>query len=256
MPNVKSEVKYPGVFKGIDLVYILDGSNIKEYFVLSEEAQTFEYKFDIKVKNVVPSIDDEGNVVFTKDDGTVVYTIPKGFMYDSNPEYSDDSISDKVTYSIEHTKNKKYTLTVSVDPEWAGAKERVFPVYVDPSVVLNKYSNKYTGNIYTEYKNTASGVISGSDHMYVGYTSDTNSNLYVHMKVTTLPSIPDNCIICDANFLLYQLSYSTVGLNTLYVGMYECTSTSDRYSCSSVLQDYAVYMSITKKCSHSTELRH
>ena len=243
IPNVKSEVKYPGVFKGVDLVYILDGNNIKEYFILSEEAETFEYKFDIKVKNVIPSVDNEGNVVFKKDDGTVVYTIPKGYMYDSNAEYSDRNMSDKVTYSVEPVKNKKYTLTISIDREWANSNDRVFPIYVDPSVVLNKYSSKYSGNIYTEYKNTVSGVISGSDHMYAGYTSSNNANLYIHMKVTNLPTIPDNCIICDASFLLYQLAYSNVNLNSLYVGLYEGTSASDRYSYNSTLQDYAVYSS-------------
>lgn len=61
VPKVKSEVKYSDLFTGVDLVYILDGNNIKEYFILSENAQTFEFKFEIKVKNVVPVIDDEGN---------------------------------------------------------------------------------------------------------------------------------------------------------------------------------------------------
>ena len=241
LPKVKSEVRYPNIFSGVDLVYILNGEDIKEYFVLSENASVFEYKFEIKVNKVTPSIDESGNVVFAKDDGSVVFTVPKGYMYDSSDGYSSENTSESVTYSLEQTKDKKYLLTVTVDSDWISAEDRVFPVFVDPSVILSKYSGSFSGNIHTEYLNTSVGTLDGTDHIYIGHDGTGGSDLYAHMKVNTLPALPDNCTVCDASFLVYNMRYSALALPELYVGLYESSSSDAYTAASSVMYDYAVY---------------
>lgn len=255
LPNISSKVTYPDVFNGVDLVYIVDGSNVKEYFVISKEAEVFEYTFDIKVKNVTPSVDEEGNVVFTKEDGSVAYTIPKGYMYDSGTGYSEN-----VTYTVEQVKNKKYTLTVTADKEWIAAEERVYPVMVDPTVVLNKYAGALNSEgITVQYKVMPDGTpMEYTDHIYVGTSSGEVNNIYLKVpNIATSFALPSNTILCNAYFMLRQLDpddqddpndiggYSTNGPDQLYIGAYEPKSSTDIYNPSSTLLDYAVYSNDT-----------
>ena len=112
LPDLSSRVTYANVFDGIDLVYDMSGTNVKESFVLHSDTGVYDFSFDLKVKGVTPSLDDEGNIVFAADTGEEAFMIPKGFMYDA-----EGARSENVKYSLSGS-GKKYTLTITADEEW------------------------------------------------------------------------------------------------------------------------------------------
>ncbi len=243
LPDLSSRVTYADIFDGIDLIYDMNGMNVKESFVLHSDTGIYEFSFEIKVKGVTPSLDDEGNIIFISDSGEEAFMIPTGFMYDA-----EGARSQNVTYSLSGS-DKKYTLTITADEEWISADERSFPVTVDPTIVNLKYNYDDTATILTQTYNLDTGAMeTDTGNMTLGISSDLNyGGQYANrIKATTLPALPDNTVLTKAYFGVYQEHYSNGGLANLEISAYRATSNSSWYSSyNSTIIDYVYNNSST-----------
>ena len=212
-----SEVLYEDVYPGIDLSYALYGYDIKEQIIVKEPQSSYTYQFSLSLDGLTAALQEDGSVLLSRADGTVAYTIPAPYMADSLGEVSLD-----VTYSLSQTADGT-VLTVSADEEWINAKERAFPVYIDPTLqVQNNASGKDIYSIYVT-QGSPSTVRGFTQWIYMGYSSSSSKEYRIFMYFNTMPQIPAGNVVVDASLNLYMRDYDYVNCANLGVGLYEVT---------------------------------
>ena len=223
LDKLSSKILYPEILDGVDLEYVVNSCNIKENIIVKERADSYSYTFEIQLNNLEAMLCEDGSVAISDPDmDEVVYTIPKGYMYDATGEYSD-----AVEYTLTNGGNGKYSLTVTADAEWINAEERVFPVTIDPPITVN--SNSQMTDTYID---SANPIVTYYDatNLKVGRTASDIANVSL-WKLNEMPTIPAN-----ANIVSAELSLKLTSISAYYsdkIGAYTVTTdwvTSNTYS--------------------------
>lgn len=140
-PTAKgSAVVFPDVFGTADVRYRVSRTGLKEEVVLASAADAAgEYTFELQTSGLIAKEQADGSIGFFKknDDKLPKYVIPAPFMYDASAQnrLGQPGYSDKVTQTITQQGGKSL-LTLKPDQTWLKAKERVFPIVIDPTIVV------------------------------------------------------------------------------------------------------------------------
>lgn len=208
LENLTSEIIYEDILTNVDLQYVINSGNIKENLIVKKQQDSYSYTFTVKLNNLDAKLDENGSVsIFDPNTNEVIYYIPAPIVYDANGEYADNSYS---MYSLETTGNKTFALTVSADPAWMNADDRAFPVTIDPPIYIP------SGSTVTDtYINSASptNAPADEDHLIVGNTTQ------LYWKTNTLPTLPNDAYITNAEFSLEILSVQP-GTYPTYMGVF------------------------------------
>ena len=87
----KSKAKYKFEKNQIELEQILIGTELKENIIIYEALPSYEFTFDIKAKNLYLRLQDTGEILaISEESEEVIFTIPKGYMYDALGERNDN----------------------------------------------------------------------------------------------------------------------------------------------------------------------
>ncbi|UYQ60705.1 DNRLRE domain-containing protein [Streptomyces peucetius] len=140
-PEAKgATVTYRGAVNGADLEYRVGPGRVKENIVLAERPDgPVKYTFTLDTEGLTPKARKDGSIAFFGElPNTPVLVIPAPYMTDakksaSSPygfEYS-AAVSQKLTRDGDGWK-----LTVTPDAKWLAAKERQYPVVVDPTITI------------------------------------------------------------------------------------------------------------------------
>lgn len=148
-----STVTYANAVQGADAVYDVVPGSVKESFVVHNaprDALTFAWVIDAPGLNLVRN--DFGGVDFVAPDGKVVANVPPPAMWDSAgaPDALGSDLVN-VPFEFESLGEGRFRFTLSPDQQWLSAKERQYPVYVDPSVTYGADdvgAVKFDGTIY------------------------------------------------------------------------------------------------------------
>jgi RHS repeat-associated protein len=135
-----SSVAFADVFGTADVRYYVSRSGVKETVVLTAAADAAsEYTFELRTSGLTAKGLPDGSVGFFKnnDDKLPKYVIPAPNMYDSSAEnkLGQSGYSEKITQTITQ-QGGKTLLTLKPDQTWLKAKERVFPIVIDPTIVV------------------------------------------------------------------------------------------------------------------------
>lgn len=126
--NNHSRVVYKSVKADIDIEYDVTGSKLKETIVLNKKSKQ-SYVFEILTSATSAIKNNDNSISFFDGEGVEIYTIASPYMVDAANEYSSNIITTLVKTAT------GYTLTYTPDYEWLSAKERVYPVRIDPTIV-------------------------------------------------------------------------------------------------------------------------
>ncbi len=201
LTKTTAQARYDDAFDGIDLVYDLTGSKLKESIVIKEYKDintfTFTYRFD----GLTPVLNEDGSVTL-KDGEKEVLEIQAPFMYDAANAESD---AIEVTLT-EHGGKYEYTLTV--DKEWLTSEDRVYPVTIDPttstyhnkSKVYDTYINYQQPN-YSAYREKSPKLLVGTSNGGGEYSSTFEGyRTYIWFD---MPDIPAGSRVSSALLTLY-----------------------------------------------------
>ncbi|WP_346429531.1 DNRLRE domain-containing protein [Streptomyces sp. WAC 06738] len=134
-------VTYPDAVNGADLTYRVGTGEVKEDIVLHERPDgpvSFAFTMDV-TDGLTPESRKDGSVAFfheTSPDPVLV--IPAPFMTDAAKDASSPygkAWSPKVTQKLSRD-GKQWLLTLTPDAGWLAAKERQYPVKVDPTITI------------------------------------------------------------------------------------------------------------------------
>lgn len=149
--------------------YYSMNTGVKEDIVFETAPETNVLKFEIKIKNAIPILEEFGNIIFVDSEtNEQIGTMSPFNMYDSfdgelAEEEIDNHFSLDIKTEIEQDKNNKnkYILTVYLDEKILYGENTVYPVIVDPTLYLN-----------TAAKLQDTYVCENRDANYSGYTNN------------------------------------------------------------------------------------
>jgi len=131
-----NQVRYPGVFPGVDLEYFPSTSGVKELVVLDTPAAAAaqpSFSFPMQLGGLRATMRKDGGVDIIDASGAARFTIPAPTMTDSDVDQKlGDGKHGPVSYSLS-TRGAATVLTVTPDAAWLADPARVYPVYVDPT---------------------------------------------------------------------------------------------------------------------------
>jgi hypothetical protein len=105
-------------------------AGLKETIVLADSSAPNEFRFSLQTVGLTPSVE-HGAVVFRADDGSASLIVPPGYMEDSSAERS--ATYEGVRYGLNADGS---VLTLTLDEMWLEDPDRVYPVFVDPSLLI------------------------------------------------------------------------------------------------------------------------
>lgn len=204
----RTELCYRNIQDGIHLKYELEADDIKETIVVNEPQANYIYRFGLRLDGLTAILRDDGGIDLTDSEtGETPYRIPAPFMVDANDEISYD-----VAYTLEQVGDGAYLLTVTADSTWIDARDRAFPVSIDPSVSTSVFADTY---IEDNHPDTLHG--SGTE-LWVGSTKYT----YIRPE-NVIPTIPRKAIVNYAFLYGYYYYHSTVTSGTFELAEYRAT---------------------------------
>lgn len=213
--KISSKVTYENVLPGVDLVYQNYGFNVKESIVIKSRQEAYQYSFLLNFDGLTPVLEQNGGVSLMNSQDEVIYEIPAPYMVDANQTVSFDA-----SYELALTE-QGYVLTVTADEAWINSAERVYPVSIDPTFIL--YGGDYQGNITATSLTEGSSVTgAGGESIYIG-TDYAGREMQAFLQFGELPTLSTNCTVATAVLGLYQHTYSSVGMNRLFVRAHEVT---------------------------------
>ena len=188
-----SKVKFASSDQDIDLDYTISGLSLNENIILNKKLDDND-RFDfICTTDLALTKDDNGNLVFANESGKMVFTMPKGAMWDSN-----NAISTDVEYEFTPISNG-YIISVLPNRDWLESGDRLYPVTLNPPITTTLSSGIETTSASNGTQNTN---WSHSNVIGVGAYA-VGSNVYKgYVKCNVLPTFGRGEIITNARLEL------------------------------------------------------
>ena len=163
LTDPEAAVVYPEVQPNVDYLYEATGTGIKENLIIKDRTETAAFEFIIYAEGCHLEETDNGAVLVNSGENRVM-DIGRFYVYDSAEKGTQN-----VRCTVDEYDDGQYKLTITVDPEWLNAPERVFPVIVDPSTTVSGYSYTYDACICSKYPSTNYGA---DTNLRSGYDTD------------------------------------------------------------------------------------
>jgi hypothetical protein len=219
--KTRSSILYESIFTDIDLRYTIAPEKIKEDIILNKPSLIKSFVFNLKAPGLKAKINDDNSISFFNSDkpDVKVFYIPAPFMMDSSEE---QTISCDVTMELSETDNG-YDLTITPAAAWINAPDRVFPIFIDPTVS----SSQVQQDIIDTYVHTgdAAGNHTLSTLLVVGNKTSTNESKCRSLIKTEIPTLP-SVIVSDARLNLSITSGSSTFQNLNVYKINEAWSSS------------------------------
>lgn len=168
--NLQSAIVYEDILAGVDLKYTMEGNRIKDYIIVKEKRESYEYAYRLRTENVTPRLNDsilEFVSTLAGKDQEVIFSIPAPIVTDALHQTCDE-----VWYEIENISQNEYWFKIHVEPEWMNEDTTQLPILIDPMIVVNetmtdgltkyKWYNRYLNRGYEYIGYYAGGVGSSS----------------------------------------------------------------------------------------------
>ncbi|MBP3484357.1 MAG: hypothetical protein J6K00_04590, partial [Oscillospiraceae bacterium] len=196
MPEkLSSGVTYSNVYSNTDIVYENSGYDIKESIIVNSPQASYSYAFGVDAENLSAELNDGGDVEFKNDEGEIVFVIPAPYMVDANGEYSDAAHYELIE------KDGSLLLGLIADTEWMNAQGRAYPVSIDPSIYLHYKSTDL--RVVCLRKNSPNSASASDGSIFCGKNGSSNYGVcQMGIQVETLPTVPKNCVIVNAQMMV------------------------------------------------------
>ncbi len=183
------------------------GSGIKEMLYLSDSSAPSMFEFPLTLDGVTAVLTEAGSVDFIDGPGERVGTIPPAWMEDANLHEvtGEGVISTAARWELDKTDTGTELLRLVLDEKWLYSPDRVFPVRVDPTIVL--------------------GDDEAIDDTFVVPYSPGDRSLWDHIKIGHGGMFTNRTYINVAG--LSQLSGKTIGHAELVLQQYGAACDSD-----------------------------
>ncbi|WP_308460799.1 DNRLRE domain-containing protein [Streptomyces sp. Ru71] len=226
-PTVKGDkVTYRDAVNGADLEYGVGPGRVKENITLTERPTgPLTFTFTLDTAGLTPKARKDGSIaLYGELPNTPVMVIPAPYMTDARK--ADASVFGK-TYSTRVTQKlvrdgDGWKLTVSPDAKWLAAKERQYPVVIDPTITIAPSPSASQDTMVLS--DSASTNFNTSWKLSAGKTDTGISRSLIKFPLSEIPS---GTKIDSARLEMYFDQAHTTNANDVTIGAYRATGAWD-----------------------------
>ena len=204
--NLFSTVNYAEIYKNIDLQVVVGPDSVKETLVLKERGTQNVFLVNYEIGELSVRQSDDKNIELLDKSGNIIYVISAPYMFDSN----EDGYSDAITLSVAKQGGGALQIMVTADKEWIQSDERVYPIYVDPTVRSAQAENAIIATFSKSNDVTDGNGDWGA--LYVGKHS-TRGYTRTLIKLPSLLDIGKTGVVISASLYLVQISHTLASQN-------------------------------------------
>ena len=232
--RLSSRITYAGILPDTDILYDLDSNRVKESILLKEYDPSLQgYTYTLQTGELLPVLGEDGVISLYGEGKEPVMVMPAPYLIDSNGAYSFD-----VAVALTGEKGS-YTLTYTLPTSWLAAKDRAWPVVLDPEVQANLEASNIRDRTVTEKKTYEQTWGMNS----CGYDPETGIMRF-YLKYNTLPQIYSSDVVVGATIRMYK-AYASSTVTTVFVHKPNATWDSSSITWSNApafgsAEDYAV----------------
>jgi len=139
---------YNDVSEGTDIVYVATNGGLKEYIVVRNSNAPTLLSFRMNIDGMQLVSQNDGTIKITDDSGDDVFLLDKLFAVDANGVFCDN-----LTYSVREENGISF-VDVCMDEDFLTAADRVFPVLIDPSVMITGDTSTKDSYVSSRYPTT------------------------------------------------------------------------------------------------------
>ncbi|MGW4166799.1 golvesin C-terminal-like domain-containing protein [Streptomyces chartreusis] len=222
-PTAKgSTVTYKDATQGADLQYVVGPGRVKENITLAERPDgPLRFTFTLDTDGLTPKARKDGSIaLYGELPHTPELVIPAPYMTDARKAEKSvfgQTYSTRVTQKL--TKDgDSFKLTVTPDAKWLAAKERQYPVVIDPTITIAPsptdsqdtmvLSDQASTNFNTTWKLSAGNTDTGTARSLIKFP---------------LSEIPSGTRIDTARLEMYFDQAHTTNANDVTIGAYRAT---------------------------------
>ncbi len=209
--QTQSSVTYNNVAEDTDLQYIITPNSIKENIIVFDKESvkdTYTFTFETNGLNVEKL--DDGSVVFKDETNEVKFRIPRPVMTDAALAFSYDII-------VTLIENADDTITLEYSPssDWTNSSDRVYPITIDPAIMVENEGASWVEDTYVMYDSSNSDAQNTNGYNdYVGAVVNTTDNdgkqthaeVYTKFNIDALKSLGDNIVFTEVQYLFIGIS--------------------------------------------------
>lgn len=230
------------------LKYEADFQGFKEEIVLENKNAGNEFAFIVRPGGLEPVCRDNRLCLLDEEGKTVIETTPL-YVYDSyDGEDRYLHTTENSTMKISPLSETEYLLQITVDPEYLGREDTVYPVYVDPSFAVTATgsgTSKTVQDVPIYNGSGAKGIPSGSNAWnLIGYVGTVSGKNYGAGRV--LMKFPG---LLNSN-TYKKLKAESIKKVLLY--LYEGSGKSQKTTISAYQYTGAVWTETAATCSNSS----
>ncbi|MFD5445611.1 golvesin C-terminal-like domain-containing protein [Streptomyces tendae] len=220
-------VTYKDAVDGADLSYVVGPGRVKENITLAERpAGPVAYTFTLDTEGLTPKAREDGSIAFFGElPNTPVLVIPAPYMTDAKKSASSPygyAYSADVTQKLRRD-GDGWKLTVTPDAKWLAAKERQYPVVIDPTITI---APSPSGSQDTMVLSDQPGVNFNSSWKLAAGKTSASANSRSLLKFP-LDEIPDGVKVDGARLGVYFDQSHTTNGNDVTVEAHRATGAWD-----------------------------
>ncbi|KKT71730.1 MAG: YD repeat protein [Candidatus Collierbacteria bacterium GW2011_GWB1_44_6] len=191
-----NKVIYENIFPETSVTYSSLPNGIKEEIIITKPIEKAEYLFNLSTtahpRNITGDI---YSPFFFDDQNNYQFHLEKPFAIDAKGNRTED-----VSLTLRQNKeNKKtYQLKLTVSPQWLSAKDRAYPVTIDPTIVHDT-SAEFAAGVLNRVKDTGSGSVPSLETFYQELPTDNNTVGLWHVNETSDDSCTGGEDACDSS---------------------------------------------------------
>ena len=145
----ENSIVYPEALSHIDFLYTVNNHGIKESVILKEKTAISRLSFLFDTSNYFVRETNSGQIGFYSSSNELLFELGKLYAIDSVGCYTDD-----LTYEVNELDNGETIISVSIADEFLYDERRVFPIIIDPSIMITGDLNTYDSFVSSKYNTT------------------------------------------------------------------------------------------------------
>lgn len=177
---------------------------LRKNIIVKERQDSYEYNFTLNIGDLAVEEGEHNNLLLKdKETGETQFIIPAPYMFDANGVRSDN-----VGYEID-VNGEELEIKVVADAEFINAKERVFPITIDPQIVVKHESGSIKVIGHVQFLNN-----NENNNHYENVLKVRDGNEIWDADITyTVPTIQDDIVIAKKLVITVQQGYGSILIN-------------------------------------------
>ena len=174
-----NQLSYEQIEENVNLEYKVEANKIKENIIIKAPQETYEFEFKMNIKDLKAQLSkNEQNIELLDQQNTIQYIIPSPYMFDNNNQYSND-----IGYEIVDEGEGILTFTLKADSSWINNPERVFPVTLDPEIIIQLEENEFMKHYYVSDNHACLPDEYNETNKKIDFLIDFNLNYLLNQKI-------------------------------------------------------------------------